>query len=281
MNTAARSDQQQAGGNPYTAPIIERIAAAQADLADQFRTPGRIESFVLDDLLPLDLANGVTRAFPPVSAMTLKKSLREDKYIGVQMNLFDPLCEQIIYAFQHPRIVELLRQICGIPVLEADHHLYAGGLSVMLEGQFLNPHLDNSHDRKREQYRVLNLLYYVSPEWALGAGGNLELWDGGLKAAPRVIHSRFNRLVCMATHRKSWHSVQPITVPEQRRCVSNYYFSPAPLESEHYFHVTSFRGRPEQPIRNLVLAGDALLRQSLRKVFRHGVRENPHVYKKD
>jgi Rps23 Pro-64 3,4-dihydroxylase Tpa1-like proline 4-hydroxylase len=281
MSTVPQPSAQQNGDNPYAAPIIERMLSAKADLMAQFRAPGRIESFVLDDLLPLDLAHSVTRAFPALSAMTLKKSLREDKYIGVQLNLFDPICEQIIYAFQHPRIVALLQEICGIPVLEADHQLYAGGLSVMVQGQFLNPHLDNSHDRTRERYRVLNLLYYVTPDWAQESGGNLELWDGGLKAEPRVMHSRFNRLVCMATHRKSWHSVQPITVSQQRRCVSNYYFSPQPLESSEYFHVTSFRGRPEQPLRNVLLAGDALLRQAVRKVFRHGIRENPHVYKKD
>ena len=35
----------------------------------------------------------------------------------------------------------------------------------MTEGDFLNPHIDNSHDAKRERYRRLNLLYYVSPGW--------------------------------------------------------------------------------------------------------------------
>jgi len=46
------------------------------------------------------------------------------------------------------------------------------------------------------------------------------------------------------------------------------------------FHVTSFRGRPENKWSDLVLKTDTFLRMALRKVFRKGIKENPHVYKK-
>lgn len=45
----------------------------------------------------------------------------------------------------------------------------------MAKDNFLNPHLGNSHDKDRECYRVLNLLYYVTPNWSHEQGGNLEL----------------------------------------------------------------------------------------------------------
>jgi hypothetical protein len=162
-----------------------------------------------------------------------------------------------------------------------DTHLYAGGISLMAKDNFLNPHLDNSHDKERERYRVLNLLYYVTPDWSHEAGGNLELWDEGPKESQREITSHFNRLALMATHEKSWHSVSQVMVDRSRCCVSNYYFSAKPLEDHDYFHVTSFRGRPEQPVRDLVLQGDIALRQGIRKVFKKGIVDNPHVYKQD
>jgi Rps23 Pro-64 3,4-dihydroxylase Tpa1-like proline 4-hydroxylase len=56
-------------------------------------------------------------------------------------------------------------------------------------------------------YRVLNLLYYVTPDWNPEFGGNLELWDNGPKESQRVIPAKFNRLALMATHEESWHSV--------------------------------------------------------------------------
>ena len=51
----------------------------------------------------------------------------------------------------------------------------------MKKNQFLNPHLDNSHDKDRSRWHVLNLLYYVTPNWQEDFGGNLELWTNGLQ----------------------------------------------------------------------------------------------------
>ncbi len=36
---------------------------------------------------------------------------------------------------------------------------------AMSKGVYLRPRLDNSHDKNRKRYRVVNLLYYVTPEW--------------------------------------------------------------------------------------------------------------------
>jgi Rps23 Pro-64 3,4-dihydroxylase Tpa1-like proline 4-hydroxylase len=141
--------------------------------------------------------------------------------------------------------LQRVRQITGIEGLEADPELYAGGISLMGKGDFLNPHIDNSHDARRARYRRLNLLYYISPDWKLPNGGNLELWDERV-LRPMVIESRFNRLVVMETNRTSWHSVNPIRVEQDRCCVSNYYFSTRSPESRPYYHVTSFLGRPDQ-----------------------------------
>jgi hypothetical protein len=186
----------------------------------------------------------------------------------LQMNLYNPLLEEIIYAFQYPKFLSLLSEITGIPQLLPDEYLYAGGISLIgFEGCFLNPHIDNSHDKDRKNYRVLNLLYYVTPDWQEGYGGNLELWDNGLKSPQRTIWSKFNRLVIMKTDKSSYHSVNPVIYDGSRCCVSNYYFSPVSPESEDYFHVTSFRGRPEQKLRDLVLQADIVIRESIRKIF--------------
>jgi hypothetical protein len=134
---------------------------------------------------------------------------------------------------------------------------------------------------QRQRYRILNLLYYASPDWKLEDGGNLELWPQGTKAAPHTIHSKFNRLLVIATNRRSWHSVSKVLANRNRTCVSNYYFSKNSPESQEFFHVTSFRGRPEQPVRDLLLRGDAALRSLVRKVLRGGLRQTKHYYKKD
>ena len=143
-----------------------------------------------------------------------------------------------------------------------------------------DPHLDNSNDKDRERYRVLNLLYYVTPDWQPEYGGNLELWDGSSSGQQRTIYSKFNRLVLMATTKTSWHSVSKVVGSGQRCCLFNYYFSPRSSELEQFFHVTSFRSRPNEPVRDRLLQGDAALRMVIRKAFKKGIVENPHVYKK-
>jgi Rps23 Pro-64 3,4-dihydroxylase Tpa1-like proline 4-hydroxylase len=261
--------------------IVQQLQDSIERLHSEFFTPGRIHSCVVDDILPSDLAKSIYHAFPPEEELALKKSLREFKYIGVQMDRYNPILEEIVYAFQDVRVVKLLTEITGIQFLLPDESLYAGGISMMMKGHHTNPHLDNSHDRNRANYRVLNLLYYVTPDWKEAYGGNLELWDNGLRQKNRVIHNKFNRLVVMATHRSSWHSVNPVLQEGHRCCVSNYYFSPVPLDMHDYFHVSTFRGRPGQTLTDVALQTDVFLRSGIRRFFRKGIIDNPHVYKKN
>lgn len=262
--------------------IYKKLSVEKDNLIYQWHSGDKkIKYFYLDDVLPVNVANDIYAAFPMTTqSMTLKKSLRELKLIAAQMDQYNPLLEEVIYAFQDIKIVRLIEEITGLKMLEPDDLLYAGGISMMTKGHFLNPHLDNSHDKFRERYRVLNLLYYVSPDWGLNTGGNLELWPSGVHSQPVTIESVFNRLVVMITTKGSWHSVSKVQSDKPRCCVSNYYFSKISPESYEYFHVTSFRGRPEQKVRDLVLRADIKLRMWLRKLFPKGIVENKHFYNK-
>jgi Rps23 Pro-64 3,4-dihydroxylase Tpa1-like proline 4-hydroxylase len=261
--------------------IYKRISENKIALKNQFsNSKSAIGYFFLDNLLPEEIVIKIHEVFPQSSEMILKKSIREDKYVAAQMNLYNPILEEIIYAFQDKKIVDLIAEICDIKEAIPDENLYAGGISMMGKNQFLNPHLDNSHDKDRERWRVLNLLYYVTPNWEENYGGNLELWPNGLKEKQVTIHSKFNRLIVMATHNNSLHSVSPVTFHGFRCCVSNYYFSKSPLLETDSFHVTSFRGRPENKFSDAILQLDTFVRMTLRKLFKKGIKENPHVYKK-
>lgn len=262
--------------------ISEKLKTNETHLIQQYNdSSGTIGYFFIDDLLPPELVTEINNHFPDHKEMQLKKSLKEYKFVAAQMNRHHPLLEEVIYAFQEDHVVDCIKTITGITDLYPDSNLYAGGISSMGKDQFLNPHLDNSHDKDRNRWRVLNLLYYVSPNWENNNGGHLELWPNGLENAPVTIHSKSNRLVVMATHQKSWHSVNKVTVDRSRNCVSNYYFSDAALTPIDRFHVTTFRGRPGQYLVNQILKIDSVLRMCVRKLFKKGIVKNPHVYKKD
>ncbi len=261
--------------------IVQRMIEEKDRMAEQYAaTRDGIGHFYIDDLLPREMALAIYRQFPKPETMKLKKTLREYKYIAAQMNQYDPILEESVYAFQDERVVEIVKSICDMASAYPDVHLYAGGISMMGKDQYLNPHLDNSHDKDRNRWRVLNLLYYVTADWEEQNGGNLELWPEGVEGKQITVHSRFNRLAVMATHNQSWHSVSPIQTQDFRCCVSNYYFADEALRADDSFHVTSFRGRPEQKVRDIVLRADASARMALRKVFKQGVAEADHLYKR-
>ena len=261
--------------------IAARLRADRDELAGRWRTSGPVRHLSVDGLLPDEDALAIAAAFPSEDRLELHKSVREHKYIGVQMDRFDPLIEEITYAFQDPAVVSAIADITGIGGLLPDAQLYAGGISSMEVGHYLHPHLDNSHDAERDRWRALNLLYYVTPGRRADQGGNLELWPQGMGRGRVTIPSDFNRLVVMETHSGSLHSVSPVDSGPPRRCVSNYYFSAEPVRDGDRFHVTSFRARPGDRGLDVVLRADAALRMGLRRLRAEGVRRTSHIYKRD
>lgn len=251
--------------------ILERLEKdAEAIKADFHADKGiRTRFTAIDNFFPEETARQIYEAFPPFEKMRLLDSFREKKYTSKDFDSFNPLVKDATFAFQDERVVEKVAALTGIKDPKGDPHLYAGGLSAMTRGHFLNPHLDNSHDYEQKHYRVLNLLYYCTPEWETENGGNLELWDENVTESIEI-PSRFNRLVLMATNDKSYHSVNEVRGEGARCCVSNYYFSPHSPNGYETAHVTYFQARPEQTVRRLVTKVDSDLRTAVRKVFKKG-----------
>ncbi|HEV7699366.1 MAG TPA: 2OG-Fe(II) oxygenase [Pyrinomonadaceae bacterium] len=260
--------------------IVERLEqdaeAIKADFVDKKGVTARHTA--IDDLLPTEMASRIAAAFPASDKMRLLDSFRERKYTSKALDQFDPLIEDITFAFQDKRVIDKVAELTGIRDCIGDPYLYAGGISAMERGHFLNPHIDNSHDGEQKNYRVLNLLYYISSEWRPDNGGNLELWDEDV-TEPIEIPSLFNRLVLMATGDKTWHSVNEVRTDGVRRCISNYYFSPHSPNGYETSHVTYFMARPEQKLRRLVTKIDSEMRTLLRKVKRDGLAKKD-VYEK-
>lgn len=226
----------------------------------------------IDNLLPENDVQKISNAFDPQNSHWREmNSFRERKLTTKQYQQFDKTLGEITFAFQDKTVVDLISEITGIKKQVPDSQLYAGGLSMMRTDDFLDPHIDNSHDQSRKYYRRLNLLYYVTPDWKLEDGGHLELWDVNVNK-PVTIESRYNRLVLMETHKLSWHSVSQVKKPNSfRKCVSNYYFSEESPNGGTYYHVTSFMARPNQPLKRLFCHVDNAARMLVRKMKPSGI----------
>jgi len=255
-----------------TTLLLTKLTANKVALTQQWNAPEGTPTrhFVIDNLLPIEICKEIYEAFPrDGNGFFSLDTFREKKRTSVNLEDYDPILSDITYAFQSPEVVDLIAEICGFEQIEPDPQLYAGGLSMMFNGHFLNPHLDNSHDGKRDRYRRLNLLYYVSPNWEVGNGGSFELWDAARTKA-KVIAALTNRFVVMETNKYSWHSVSKVLVDHPRCCVSNYYFSKISPDATEYFHVTSFSGRPEEKVKKVIGVADNVIRNIASKTLKRG-----------
>ncbi len=256
--------------NQLTNLIVQRLSESKAHLKKQFSFAHPIKvarHFALDNLLPTEVAERIYANFPKLKQMRLLNSRGELKLKYSHIKNTSSLLQDLHFAIQDPKVVAVIEEITGIEKQVPDMSRLAGGVSALLKGHYINPHLDNSHDADRKLYRTVNMLYYVSPNWQLENGGNYELWDEAVKNRI-IVPSFFNRLVVMETNQTSWHAVNPVLCDAPRCCVFNYYFSEKSPKGEDYFHSASlffnpvFKARPEQKIRRAIKrVGDAFLRK--------------------
>lgn len=236
--------------------ITNRLRNAQNNLKEQFFHSHPIKvarHFALDQLLPIDLAEKIYNNFPKIQQMKNLKVFGELKMKYSHIKHTDTLLQDLHHAIQDPRVIALIEEITEIKKQLPDKSRIAGGVSALLKGHYINPHLDSSHDIDKKFYRTVNLLYYVSPNWKIENGGNYELWDQAVENRIEV-PSLFNRLLVMETNQTSWHAVNPVRCEQPRYCVFNYYFSEQSPLGDDYYHGSSlftfinplFRARPEQ-----------------------------------
>lgn len=239
--------------------ISNKIKQEIDSLKVNWRNSEPVSHFLIDDLLPEDFALEVAKGFPPIEKMNRYNSIRERKASSANRTIWGQATRDAFLALQDPTVMELFSEITDIQDLYGDPSAYAGGISMMVQGDFLNPHLDNSTHPSLKGYRRLNALLYISPDWSLEFGGNLELWGPKLKNRKEVA-SLFNRLVVMNTNRHSLHSVNRVCNPAAPRlCVSNYYFTQESPHKIFYSHVTSFRGRPGENLKDYYLRAEGKL----------------------
>jgi len=154
--------------------IIHSLKFSKNNILSQWNNPIGTDTrhFLLDNLLPNEIVSEVYDAFPRDGiGFIQQRSFREKKQTLAQFSKLESsiqrIFEQITIVFQTPEVISTIGDLLSINDLEADPSLYAGGVSMMLEGDFLNPHIDKSHDANRKKYRRLNLLFYVSPDWKM------------------------------------------------------------------------------------------------------------------
>ena len=236
-------------------------------LKKKYENSSSINYLIIDHLLPNEIASKLHFDFPEEKELNHLNGPSENKYVGVNFSDRQKLVQECLYAFQEESIIKIIGQITNIKDLIGDHELYAGGISSMSKGCYLNPHIDNSHDRNLKNFRRLNILYYVNKDWIPKKdGGELVLYPNGIKNKEEIINCKFNRLLIMRTDNKSIHGVKKVRSKiKRRKCISNYYFSINSPSGKKYYHSTSFRGFKKELVKGTYLQFNSFIRTSVKK----------------
>jgi len=190
---------------------------------------------VLDDFLPIDLANDLLRSFPEASDSCWERS--NDQGIEIkartawnsEFDIPDGLSD-IMRVFNSAPLLKAMSTVLDIPKLMSDPYYSGGGLNISERGGLLDVHVDGNYHDASGMNRRVNLLYYLNPNWHTSWGGEFGIYSDNGEVLVKSVEPIFNRCVIFDTHDKSYHGLpNPIDFPadDPRRSILLYYYTVA------------------------------------------------------
>lgn len=257
--------------------IVERIESAAGRLSADIQSTSRqgCGVAVLDDLLPSEWRDAILRGVPAKQSMLRLESIGERKFCMAQTSAMTSALRNCIAAFASVPVADKLAAVMGRDDLAPDGVLYNGGVTVMSPGDFMRPHLDNSHNRDRNRQRRLVALYYLSSPWTPRDGGSLTIWSRNPLHRLHVIPYRPNRLVLMEIGAEAWHSVDPVRGDSDRVNLTTYFYDAE--ETQTPVHLTRFMGWPGEAFTKAVLETQFRLRMLAQKAGAGRFARNRHL----
>jgi hypothetical protein len=235
--------------NGYLALDSDECRELGRSLSERYRSASPFPHIVIDDFLDADVLRTVLAEFPSGEEKGyFDRDQERYKFqfapqeipSGHIRNLFAELNSQAFLGF--------LEEMTGIEGLISDPYFEGGGLHETRRGGHLGVHADfNVHGRLKVERRI-NLLIYLNEDWNPEFGGQLELWDTGMKECVVRVEPLFGRAVLFNTNLDSFHGhPDPLSCPpdRSRRSIATYYYTAAEdgLASLPK-RTTNFRPRP-------------------------------------
>ena len=207
-----------------------KIQRAKLDL-DYFEEP--FKHIVIDDFLPLELAEQCLNNFPELMHESWEHSNDEDvevKSRSTWKSEFD-IPDGIVDAVRimnGSQFLEAVGNKLGIEKLLPDPYFTGGGLNVTKKNGLLDVHVDGNYHDATGLNRRVNALLYFNKNWEPNWLGEFGLFDETGETCLKKIEPIFNRLVVFDTHDKSFHGLpDPVNFPddEPRRSIILYYYT--------------------------------------------------------
>ena len=238
--------------------VLSKKAASQAgqSLMGDYAFADPFPHIVLDNFLPLEMANSLLENFPKEAKSNDK--VYEKGYGGLyKRQIFPYDCDAYVQMafsfFNSAPMLKFLENVTNIKGLLPDPYFSGGGLHETSAGGLLGIHADFRVNENLQLLRRVNLLIYLNKDWKDDYAGKLELWDREMKQKVKEVSPIFNRCVIFNTDEDSFHGhPDPLKTPEgvTRKSIALYYYTATPIkndsgESRHTLYVA----RPEDSVK--------------------------------
>ena len=190
-------------------------------LRERVRTARPFPHFSIDNFLEEGFAREAERSFPTFEEASRMgrgfEAVNEKKKIQITDSAkFPAPILRLHEALASQEWLDTVSYLMDIPRLLADPQLAGGGIHETGPRGHLDVHVDFNYIEDRQLHRRQNILVYFNPEWKQEWGGNIELWDRGVKNCVQSFSPVFNRCVVFETNEISYHGVTAVTCPPDR-----------------------------------------------------------------
>jgi Rps23 Pro-64 3,4-dihydroxylase Tpa1-like proline 4-hydroxylase len=234
---------------------IEEAKSAGNELSAIYTQSQPFPHIVIDDFLPVDLIDSIYSNFP--HDVTKNEKHYERGYKGqhkrqINPNKCDSYVKSVFGFFNSAPILQFLENLTSIKGLIPDPYFIGGGFHEIKTGGLLGVHSDFRINEQLHIERRLNMIIYLNKEWEEEYGGNLELWDKGMKFCVKKIAPIYNRCVIFNTDKDSNHGhPEPLNTPQEitRKSIALYYYTASQkVYDDMAIHRTHYKPRPKDKL---------------------------------
>jgi hypothetical protein len=227
---------------PNAIPAFRLDRDSMMALADahaiEFQTNTPYPHIVIPNFLPEDVAGVLAAEFPKPGQIPWQvvgpgdarhtNDPNIEKITTDDESVFPPLIRHVMHEFNSGTFIAFLERLTGYKMLTPDPTFAGCGLHSTGRGGRLMVHADKSRHPNPKLQQILNMIYYVTPDWQDDWGGQLELWDRDMSKCSKRVAPTFNSALIFFTGSKSFHGhPHPLTTPigVRRNSLAAYYYT--------------------------------------------------------
>jgi Rps23 Pro-64 3,4-dihydroxylase Tpa1-like proline 4-hydroxylase len=228
----------------------ERVTNLAAQLHAAYTSADPFPHTVIDDFLPVELAERILGAFPRPEQLNWHHfDKHHSKKLATRGDARLPeLLHDVLMHFNSAACLRFLEGVTGITGLLPDPYFEGGGLHQIEPGGWLKIHTDFNYHKTLRLDRRINLILYLNKDWREEYNGHLELWDRSVTRCVRKVLPLFNRCVVFNTTDWSYHGhPEKLACPPgmTRKSLALYYYTNGrPKEEVSAPHGTLWRDLP-------------------------------------